>query len=85
MASAAAVKSCLPGSEVTDLDVLAREDMKNISVVSRIKALQLWKAARKKNGMRRSLERKDESLCHVSLRQVMEKKTKHTGPEDDPS
>ena len=54
MAPAAAVKSCLPGSEVTDLDVLAREDMKNISVVSRIKALQLWKAATK-NGLRRRL------------------------------
>lgn len=54
LAPAAAVKSCLPGSEVTDLDVLAREDMKNISVVSRIKALQLWKAATK-NGLRRRL------------------------------
>lgn len=57
LGSSLCCKSCFLRSELTDLDVLAREEMKNISVVSRIKALQLWKAAMK-NRLRRSLERK---------------------------
>lgn len=83
LGSSRCCESSLPGSEVTDLDALAREEVKNVSVVSRIKALQLQKASME-HGLRRSLEMEDESLSHVSMGKVM-KGTEDTGSKGDPS
>lgn len=74
-------ETCLPRSEVTNSDVLAREEVKNGSVVSGMKALQLWKASME-HGLRTSLEMEDDPVSQVSLGKVM-KGTEHTGSKGD--
>lgn len=81
LGSSRSCESCLPRSEVTDSDVLAREEVKNGSVVSGIKALHLWKAS-VEHGLRTSLEMEDDSFSQVSLGKVM-KGTEHTGSKSD--
>lgn len=77
LGSSRCCESCLPRSEVTDSDVLAREEVKNGSVVSGIKALPLWKASME-HGLRTSLEMEEDSLSQVNLGKVV-KGTEHTG------